>query len=48
MGVRSPLAIPAGHYANLEGLMEHYRARNRREEEKKLRRLQERKSAGGT
>lgn len=43
---RSPLAVPAGHYANVEHVMEHYRRRNKEEDEKNLKKLKARKQAG--
>ena len=46
-GNRSPLAVPAGHYANMEHLMEHYRQRNQKEENEKLERLREKRDGEG-
>lgn len=36
-----PHNVPAGHFANLEHLVEHYRKEHLEEEEKKLKKLDE-------
>ncbi|KAI0404300.1 hypothetical protein F4802DRAFT_249536 [Xylaria palmicola] len=44
----SPWAVPAGHYANLDHVTEHYRKQAAAEEERKAKKLAEKAKAGPT